>query len=184
MADTVKIEAEGLRETVRLLGKVDKALRKEAGKVVREATVKIKRKAQGRLASSPGVSRSYPLRKTAIVHRATATKASIGWNMGTRNGWAIMGAEFGAKSHWVPYHHKDDGSPSRKGVGRKVSQGSMIRRTYPVWRGNSTTIRGKAGPGWIVMPTLRREVPLIADDLQRDLLEVFDKSARAQGVPR
>jgi len=183
MAAPAAIEVEGLTATIKVLGKVDKDLRKAAGKVVREYAVKIKSEAWAKYKTSPGVSRDgYKLTKGAVSHRATATKASVGINRQSKVGRnaAIFAAEFGAYTATVP---RFDGKGVR-GRFRVYGQNDMRRRTFPVWRGNNTTVRGKRGPGWVMMPILRKRVPEIEKDLNRDLLVVMQGSLRKAGVKR
>lgn len=172
-------EVQGLSESIKLLGSVDKTLRKEAGKVVRKAAIQLKREAQRRLAATPSVRRSsYPVSKTAITHRATATKGVVGINTGR---FPVIGpAEFGWNSQFVPF---------RSGAGRFMSQGSMRRRTFPIWRGNQFKFpkygqKLTAGPGWILQPVLRKRLGTIQEQLDKDMFDVFAKSARKAGVPR
>ncbi len=183
MSAIAGIEVEGLSATIKVLGKVDKGLRKEAGKVVREYAVRIKSEAWAKYQTSPGVRRSgYKLTKGAVSHRATATKASVGINRQSKVGRnaAVFAAEFGAYTATVPRY---DG-PGVKGRFRVYGQNDMRRRTFPVWRGNQTTIRGKSGPGWVIMPILRKRVPQIEKDLNRDLMVVMQGSMRKAGVKR
>jgi hypothetical protein len=186
VADSYKLQVEGLSETLRLLSRVDKDLRKEASAVLKRHVVSIKTKAQGRIQQTPGVRRSngYPLSKTAVIHRASA-KPAVGINRASKKGRnaAIFPAEFGAYTQFVPYR-KGSQRSSAKSFGRHIPQNAMRRRTFPVWRGNQFVSRGSAGPGWIVMPTIRKEVPKIEKDLMRDLRDVFDRAARRAGVPR
>jgi len=191
VASATGFEVKGLSESVKLLGSVDKELRREAGLVVRRAAVQLKRESQARLAATPGVRRRrYPMPKTAISHRATATKGVVGWNPKWTSGATIgkgkagVGrlAEFGAKSQFIPYRGKGNG-------GRFVPQGSMIRRTFPVWRGNQFTFpkygqKLTSGPGWIVQPVLRKRLGKIQEQVNKEMFAVFAKSARRAGVPR
>ncbi len=182
MANGFQIEADGLKGTIKVLGKVDKGLRKEAGAVVRKYAVRIKTEAQARYQDTPGVRRNgYPFGKGAVVHRATATNASVGINRGgAGKNAAVFGAEFGAYTQWVPSRRSQAGSGQR---GYFMGQNKMRRRTFPVWRGNQTTIRGKAGPGWVIMPILRKRVPEIEEELAEELIDVFKASMRKAGVP-
>ena len=176
-----QIQVDGLTESIKFLGKVDKELRKEAVNVLRKGALKIKGESQQRMAATPGVRRSsYPLFKSAIIHRASGKGASVGINRAASNGRnaTIFAAEFGAGSQWIPYNR---GAGKR---GRFVPQNSMRRRTFPVYRGNQFKSRGKAGPGWIVQPTIRKWVPKIEDQLEADMEKVFNKAARRAGVPR
>jgi len=183
MAGDLTIEVDGLKESIRFLGKVGKDLRKEAVDIIKKNTVKVKSEAQAKMQSSPGVRRDgYPLTKTAIIHRASGKGASVGINRASSSGRnaAIFPAEFGAHLAMVPTYR----GKGRKGGRRWVGQNDMIRRTFPIWRGNQFVPRGRAGPGWIVQPTIRKWMPKFDKQLAEDLMPVFNKAARRAGVPR
>lgn len=170
-------EVDGLKESMRFLGKVGPELRKEAVDVIKKRTLVVKSDAQGRLAATPGVRRSkYPGGKTAIVHRASTTGAAVGINRNGRNP-SIFAAEFGAYRQWVARRYG-------RTRGEFWPQNAMKRRTFPVYRGNQFKPRGGAGPGWIVQPTIRRHIDSFDEGLANDLMPVFDKAARRAGVPR
>jgi len=180
MAAGLTIEVDGLKESIRFLGKVDKDLRKEAVNIIKKNTLKVKAEAQRRYMSAPGVRRNgYPGGKTAIVHRASGKGASVGINRTARNP-SIFPAEFGAYLQAIPNY----AGPGKKRRSRSVSQNAMRRRTFPVWRGNQFKPRGSAGPGWIVQPTIRKWMPKFDKQLANDLMPVFNKAARKAGVPR
>ena len=181
MADAFTIEVDGWTETLKWLGKVDKEIKKEAVDVLRDGAKKVQSEALLRMAATPGVRRSsYPLTRGAIPRRASPKGASVGINRDSSSGRnaAIFGAEFGSYVWHVPRGNVK----GRKARG--LSQNSMKRRTFPVWRGNNTTVRGKKGPGWIVLPTLRKWVPKIEGELEKDLNIVIQKGLRKAGVPR
>ena len=183
MADSFTIEVDGLKETIKALGKVDKDLRKEAGQITRKYAVMIKSEAWARLQKTPGVSRKkYKLTKGALTHRATATAASVGINRSSSVGRnaAIFGAEFGARKATLPINR----GTGKKGSSRGTLQNKMRRRTFPVWRGNATTVRGKSGPGWVILPVLRKRVPQIEEAMETELVARFNLAARRAGVPR
>ena len=180
MPGDLTMNVDGLTESIRFLGKVDKELRKEAVIIIRKNTLKVKAEAQAKYQSAPGVQRKgYPGGKTAIVHRASGKGAAVGINRSNRNA-AIFPAEFGAFSQFVPKY----GGPGVKGRGRWMPQNAMRKRTFPVWRGNQFVPRGRSGPGWIVQPTIRKWMPKFDKQLAEDLMPVFNKAARRAGVPR
>jgi len=181
MADNFNMQVVGLKGTIKALGRVDDDLRKDTTQIIKKHVVKLKTETQNRYKGSPGVSRAgYPFGKGAVVHRAASTGAFIGINKGgARKNAAVFAAEFGAKQAMVPqYEGPGEGYSIPRG------QNEMRRRTFPVWRGNSTTIRGKSGPGWVLMPLLRKRVPQLQDDLTKDLVARFDQTMRKAGVPR
>jgi hypothetical protein len=174
---TVEVKVENLSASIKALSKVDKGLRKEVGAVIRKESIYLKNTAYARMQTGPGKSGSYPITKGAYIRTASATKGMVGFKTdGSGRNAAIMGAEFGAHTWHVPR--------GRSGQVKGVGQGSMQRRTFPVWRGNSTTIRGTNGPGWILLPLLRKEVPLITERLEAAIADVFLRSAKSSGVKR
>jgi len=180
MPKDIGVRVEGLSESIKMLSKVDKGLRKEVAGVMREKTIRIKNEAFARSRKSPGVPGRYNISKGGYTRRASSTTASVGIKRGApgKRNAAIFGAEFGAKGWHMPR------SSIKNVPARGISQSSMKRRTFPVWRGNSRVIRGKNGPGWILMPILRKQVPKITDELQVEISFLFDKAARQAGVTR
>jgi len=177
MSKDIGVRVEGLSESIKLLSRVDKGLRKEIGLVMREKTIRIKNEAFARSKQTPGVRRSkYRITKGGYTRRASATTARVGIKAGAPGAAnaAIFGAEFGAKTWHVPR--------GRTGEIKGVSQARMRNRTFPVWRGSSRVIRGKNGPGWIMMPILRKRTPEITKELEKEITDLFIKSARAAGV--
>lgn len=172
----ITVRVEGLSETVRMLSKVDKGLRKEVGKVMREKTIRIKNESFARSKTTPGVRRrKYPITKGAYIRRATATKARVGiQRASTGRNAAVFPAEFGARWQAVP----------AGGRTKYVRQNSMKRRTFPIWRGNRTKIVGNKGPGWIMLPVMRLRVPEIRVDIEREVNELFRKSRQQSGLSR
>ena len=173
MAESFTIRVPGLQKSVKALAKVDSGFRKEAAAVVKVAAVKIKAEAFAKSKTSPGVLRAgYPLSKGAYTHRATATKGSVGINRQSSRGRnaAVFGAEFGAKQQLVPR--------GRSGGMKSISQNRMRRRTFPIWRGNSTNIVGKKGPGWIMLPILRKRVPEMHEELDKELGDLVSRTLK------
>ena len=169
MAAETTIRVAGLNSTVKALSRIDATFRKEAGAIVRIAAISIKKESFARSRRSPGVNRAgYPFGKGAYLHRATATKGTVGIRNPSPRNATVFGAEFGAKKHVT--------------FGRSMGQNRMKRRTFPVWRGNSTTIRGTRGPGWIMLPVLRKRVPELNETLSDDLRRLVDKTMRKAGA--
>jgi len=174
VSDATGFEVKGLSESIKLLGKVDKDLRREAGLVVRKAAKQLQAESRARLKATPGVRRgAYGYKKKKIPgggvgRRATATKGTIFLN--TAKYPPLGPAEFGWNSQFVPYRKGKGGQVSRKGVGRFMPQNAMKRRTFPIFRGNQSTFKfpkygerraALAGPGWIVQPVLRKRLGMI-----------------------
>ncbi len=114
----------------------------------------------------------------AYVRRATATKAQVGINRGgAKRNATVFAAEFGAKSATLNWPNQ-----RRNNRAYYIGQNRMVRRTFPIWRGNKTTIVGRSGPGWIMMPVMRKRVPQIRDELEREINQLFRDSARRSGL--
>jgi len=174
------IKVQGLSETVRMLSKVDKGLKKEVSNVLREQAKIIQAQALARSKQTPGVQRkSYRITKGAYTRRVAGTRARVGVQQRSsgkinRN---VMGAEFGAKSQAIPR-----GRTSGKTF--YASQARMRKRTFPVWRGGPKVVRGTKGPGWIMLPTLRKRMPQITKELDKEITKLFIQSARRSGLTR
>ena len=183
MAASTGFEVKGLAESVKLLGRADKELRKEAGKVVRVASKKLQSEMQSRIPATPGVRRRkyHAFPKGGIRRTATATKGTISLNTGR---YPVAGpAEFGWNAQFVPY---------RNGRGRFMPQNAMKRRTFPIWRGNQNSFKfpkyaerraALSGPGWIVQPVLRKRLGLVQQEINEGMFKVFNVAARRAGVP-
>jgi hypothetical protein len=184
----------GLSESIKLLGKSDKLLRKEAGMVVRKAATQLQTEARARLRSTPGVSRRsyHSTPKGAITRRATATSGRVGINV---QRYPVIGpAEFGWNSQFVPYRKRRGStalfrSLDAKGSGRFMPQNAMKRRTFPVNKGSlfkfpkyGQRVAALSGPGWIVQPVLRKRLGMIQEQLDEDMAEVFKDASRRAGL--
>jgi len=172
------VEVKGLAETVRMLSKVDKELKGEVTKVLRDHTKIIQAQAFALSKQSPGVRRKgYGITRGAYTRRVAGTRARVGIQRSSSGkNAAVFPAELGSRFQAVPR-----GSTGRT---KYVRQTAMVRRTFPVWRGNSTTVRGKSGPGWIMLPTLRKRLPLITKELDKEITKLFIDSARRSGLTR
>ena len=178
--DGIGVEVDGLKESYRFLGKVDKALKKEAVLILKEHTVRIKAEAQAKMNTGPGTRGGRKMTKGAIIHRASATKgASVGINRGSKSkrNAQIFPAEFGTFTGMIPSGPDNSESKSHP-------QHSFRRRSFPIWRGNQFVSRGRSGPGWIVQPTIRRNMDRFSKDLTESLEDVFDRAAKKAGLQR
>lgn len=165
------VEVEGLTESIKALTKVSKEAGAEAKGLIRDGAKHIQSKAQGKMARRSGGG-SYPRRKGAIRYSATQRGGaiSITSGKGSRYPW-IFGAEFGAKRAWV--------------YGRVMSASRLgNRRQFPVWRGNQFVERGANGPGWLVQPAIREELPKVTRDIEAGLSDLIAREIRRARVPR
>jgi hypothetical protein len=169
VAASAELRVEGLSEAMRALSKVSKETGAEAKGLIRDAAKSIQAGAQKRMRTRPGGG-AYPRRKGMIRYSATNKGGAVGiTSRGSRYPWG-GGAEFGAKRAWV--------------FGRVTTQGQLSRRQFPVWRGNQFVVRGRSGPGWLIQPEIRAQLPTIEQDLAAGLSELIDRELRKAGVKR
>jgi hypothetical protein len=159
------IKVEGLTEAIRALNRANRDLGAEARGVLREAAITVQTAARARMGAGGG---NYPHRAGMIGRSASSKGAGVSLKVG-RYPWAY-GAEFGAKRAWV--------------FGRVMSAGKLRRRQFPVWRGNQFVVRGSSGPGWLIQPAIRDNLPKITQRVADGLDEIFDKAMSSAGVPR
>lgn len=172
MADSLTLEAKDLSSALRALGRVDKEARKEAVGVLRDESKRVQGLSQSRLSSRPGGG-TYPVRRGMIGRFANSKGAGI--TLRGRYPWS-WAAEFGSRRGWTP----------RRTGGIRVhkSQARWRRRQFPVWRGNQFVVRGASGPGWIIQPTIRKQLPKITENLEQGLVDVFTRAMNREGVGR
>lgn len=164
-----ELVVEGLTESIKALKKASDETGAEARLLIRDAAQSVQQGAQKRAKSRPGGG-SYPRRKGMIKRSATNRGAAVAvTGRGSRYPWGPA-AEYGAKRAWV--------------YGRVTTQGSLRRRQFPVWRGNQFVIRGRSGPGWLVQPEIRKQLPRIEQELGQGLRELLDRELRRAGVER
>lgn len=164
------VAVEGLTQSIKALSSASKEAGAEAKGLIRTEAKHIQRKAQGKMARRSGGG-SYPRRKGAIRYGATQKGGtiSITAGKGDRYPW-IFGAEFGAKRAWV--------------YGRVTTQGRLKRRQFPVWRGNRFVVRGGSGPGWLVQPAIREELPGVTRRIEAGMSELIARELARARVPR
>ena len=159
------IEVDGLAESIKALGKVDKAYKQEAVQVFRDSAKDVQRRAQGRIGNHPGY--RMGTQKGMIGRSATATGAGVKLRA-SKYPWAYA-AEFGEVVADV--------------FGRAVGQGRFRRRTAaPFKPPTSSDMRVNTG-GYMIQPTIRKRMPHIEKQLANDLTLTFDKALRKAGVP-
>lgn len=162
-----QILVEGLSESIRALGKVSRDLANEARGLIRDEAKHLQREAQSRLQRRPGGG-SYPRRKGMIRYGATNRGGTLSIVAGNRYPWAF-GAEFGARRAWV--------------FGRVTSAAVLSRRQFAPWAGNQFRVTSPSGPGWIVQPTIRDNLPRIKREISSGLSDLLERELRAAGVP-
>lgn len=119
------------------------------------------RKAQKKVRSRPGGG-TYPRRAGMITFQRRPPAVVVA---ASRFPWAI-GAEWGSRSAWV--------------FGRRVPATSISRRQFPPFRGNTFSLKGRAG--YLVAPVLRRDADGIGKDALEEVLDEYVGELRKRGV--
>lgn len=161
------VHVEGLTESIKALGKVDKELADEARNLIREGVKVVQADAKRRYSRRPGGG-GYPHTPGAVRRKSNMKGAEISLEV-DRYPWSA-GAEFGARRAWV--------------FGRVMSAGALRRRQFPVWRGNAFVVRGAAGPGWIVQPAIRANLDDIEEAIGDGIDKLYTRAFDSLGVPR
>ena len=171
------VDADDLAAAVRALGQVDKVAKAELTKGLRGETNRVAKLARARARQKPGGGfyRALPARAIGVSTRAAKGEAAL---VLKGNDYPdALAAEFGAKSAATPvFRGRGKGHPKWR------SQARWKRRRYPVWRGNNVKLLGRAGPGWIVQPTIRRERPRIEANLVQLTTDVYVATLRRNGI--
>jgi len=163
----VGVVAEDLAPALRALKQVDKDAAKHVTDSLKDSAKSVQTEAKARLSRRPGGG-TYKRSPGGI--RVFSEQRGTGITLAARRYPWLAGAEYGAKQAWV--------------FGRVTTQGRLRRRQFPVWRGNQFVVRGKSGPGWIVQPSIRRQLPRIIDDAEEAIGDTFTQAMRQQGVGR
>ena len=158
---------------MRALGRVDKEARKEAVGVLRDESRRMQAITHGKLSARPGGG-TYPRRKGMIGRFANSKGAGLTLRA-SRYPWAIR-AEYGADAGWTPLRSG--------GIRRHKSVAGWRRRQFPVFKGYQFVAGSAAGPGWIIQPTIREQLPQTVKNLERGLTRVFTESMSMEGVGR
>ena len=157
------IEVDGLAETVRALGKLDKEYKREAVDIFRDQSKKVQAQSQALI----GKVGRYPKAKGMIGRSATSTGAGVKLRA-SKYPWAY-GAEYGEVVASV--------------YGRPVGQYRMRRRTHGPFKPPTSSDMAKNTGGYMIQPTIRRLLPSIADDAGTRMTKLVDKAMRKAGVP-
>ena len=164
------VKVDGLTETVKALGKVEKTYQKEAVQVFREAAADVQKRAQGNI----GKVGRYPAKRGMIGRSATAKGAGVALNA-NRYPWAL-GAEYGEVVSNVPQH-------GDQWQTMELGQSQFKRRTMGVFKPPTTTDMFKNTGGYMVQPVLRARLPKIEIDVATRINVIMNKALRQAGVP-
>jgi len=156
------VEVEGLAGMIRALGKVDKAYRKEAVGVFRDAAKDV----QGRAQAQVGRLGRYPTKRGMIGRSATGQGAGVKLRA-AKYPWAD-GAEYGEMVAQV--------------YGNPVGQSRMKRRTMPVFNPPNSKDLFKNTGGYMIQPAIRRRLPHWEKEAGERLMDITGRAMRRQGV--
>jgi hypothetical protein len=164
------IQVEGLSETIRALGKWDKAARKEAVEIFRDEAKAVQSAAKARAPSShPGA----PSNTAWIGRSATGTGAGVSL-LGAKNGRAAA-TEWGMHTWHIP---------RKRGGSTGYVQSALRRRIFKPWVGNQFDVKGGTGPGYVIQTTIRRHLPGMEDRVADKLQALLVRELNKAGVPR
>ncbi len=157
------IAVDGLAETIRALGKVDRRLKAEAIDVLRDGAKIVQVQAQGRIGAG-----GYRLRrnKGMIGRSATSTGAGIKLR-GSKYPWAFA-AEYGERVAHV--------------YGRPVRVSRFKRRTVAPHKPPTSTDLSKNRGGYMIQPSIRKLLPVLREDAGERITALVTEAMRAEGV--
>ena len=158
------ISVDGLNETIRALGKVDKQLKAEAVDTMRDGAKRVQADAQGRIGAG-----GYRMKRNRgmIGRSATATGAGIKLRA-SKYPWAYA-AEYGEVVANV--------------FGSRVGQYRMKRRTAAPFKPPTSSDMAKNRGGYMIQPTIRKRFPHIMKQLDKGMTALIDRAMRKAGVP-
>ena len=166
MAATTKyggISVDGLNETIRALGKVDKRLKAEAVDTMRDGAKRVQADAQGRMGAG-----GYRMKrnKGMIGRSATSTGAGIKLRA-SKYPWAYA-AEYGEVVGNV--------------FGPRVGQYRFRRRTAAPFKPPTSSDMAKNTGGWMIQPAIRKHLPELRLEAGRKITELVTRSMKSSGV--
>lgn len=163
-SESLGLEVEGVSESIRALRRWDAAAAKDAVGVFRKESKRVQAVARG----APRVHASQPSARGWIGRQASARSAGVKLNAARQSrAWAT---EWGMRKAWV--------------FGRLMAQTEMSRRTFSEHHGTEFDVDSATGPGYVIQPAIRRELPRIEENLADELLELWNVIADRAGVPR
>ena len=156
------IQVDGLNETIRALGKVDRQLKAEAVDTLRDGAKRVQADAQGRIGAG-----GYRMKrnKGMIGRSATATGAGIKLRA-SKYPWAYA-AEYGEVVANV--------------FGPWVGQSRMRRRTAARFKPPGADFT-KGDGGWMIQPAIRKHLPELRLEAGRKITELVTRSMKSSGV--
>lgn len=151
----VTLEVDGLTETLRGLGKADRAIRNEVVKAMRDNAKAVAMEAR----KMPGVNRTSPRNRSFIKWAATQKFAAVKLVQTPRHGRALQ-EEFGAWTQQVGFETEDMyGKPQAALDAPQTVQ--PFRKT-----------------GYIIQPTIARLMPRFVQSLATDVTSIYARLVR------
>jgi len=158
------IQIDGLDETIRALGRLDKEYKKEAVAIYREVAKDIQARSQTKI----GRVGRYPNKRGMIGRSATAKGAGVKLRA-SKYPWAY-GAEYGEVVASV--------------FGRSDAQSDFKRRTFGMFKPPTSPDMFQNRGGYMIQPTIRARKKFIYEKSSKDMTKLIDKAMRRAGVPR
>ena len=158
------VTVDGLTESIKVLGKLDKGYRKEAVAILRVGAKDVAKQSRAQLNR---VGR-YPSGSPASSIGFSATGKGAGVKLRAHSRPWLLGAEFGEVVAHV--------------YGHPVGQSRFRRRTFGRWKPPTSKDLNKNTGGYIIQPTIRRLLPKIEKQVARDLDELTKRAFRKGGV--
>ncbi len=165
MAVKAGFAVDGLAETIRALGKIDRRFRAEAVDILRDGAKLAQRESQRRIGT--GGYRG-PKNKGMIGRSATSTGAGVKLRA-SKYPWAYQ-AEFGEQVAHV--------------FGHPTRQSEFKRRTAGEHRPPTSTDMFKNTGGYMIQPALRKLLPLLVEDAGVRMTELVDRALKSEGFAR
>ncbi len=165
------IRVEGLDETIRALRRFDKEAGKEAVDIFRDEAkaVQSKAKAVARRGSAAAPS------NTSWIGRSATSKGA---------GVSLLGHKGGQRAHATEWGMGGWQYRTWGGNIRRTTQSAMKRRTFQRWHGSGFDVKGGAGPGNVIQPTIRRHLPGMEKRVATKLHALLNKTLDKAGVKR
>jgi len=160
------IEVEGLAETIRAIGRWDKAVRKEAVDIFRDESKIVQARAQ----ANSRAHYAAPSNNAWIGRSATGQGAGVKLRaaQGSGRGYAT---EFGMHK----WQYRTWGNTIRGTV-----QSAMRHRTFKPFLG----ITGGLGPGYVIQPAIKAHLPGMDKRVADKLHALLNRELNKAGVPR
>ena len=163
------IQVDGLDESLKALGRLDKAYRKEAIDAMKVGAKDVARRARKNLNR---VGR-YPRASSAGSIAFSANAKGAGNKLRAASRPWLLGAEYGEVVAQVAQFD----NPSIP-----VAQSKFKRRTFGRWRPPTSTDLAKNRGGYMIQPVIAQQLPKIDRQIRRDFQKLTSRTFRKAGV--